>query len=990
MKTFYKCLFVLGALLCATVSQLSAQSFPAGFQATKVADGLNPTEMKFSQDGQYLFITDKNGKVFLVENDVLQTKPLLDISAQVIVDGEKGLTHLALDPDFATNHYVYLFFTLPSARNRINRYTFDAAADTLKDPFTLMTVEKMVGPIHTGGAMNFGSDGMLYVATGESSHPDHAQNFNSQLGKILRMHKDGQIPTDNPFYNQLADSLRYIYARGFRNPYAADIHPVSGRYFVCDVGQNDWEEINDVKAGKNYGWSVVEGLIQPGTTPPDDYVDPLFVYDHNVGCAIVGGVFYAPTNPSYPVQYLDKFFYGDYCNQTIRIMDPETNQSLGVFGSNLKRPVAFAVNPATGIFYYLDRGGLPQQGEEAVDGILWRVEYTGSLEPVIGAQPVTTIGSVGGSASFSVVANGLGLTYEWFKNGNPVPDSDSSSIVFNNLVLADSGAVITVKVVNSFGEVTSQDAILRVTQRQPPVPVISLPAPGATYVANTNMAYSGSATDAVDGNIPANKLTWKIDFHHDTHYHPGLDATAGNVATGTYFIPGNIEVSDTVWYRIYLTAENSLGLKTTIYREVQPEKVTLHVRSMTNGRLAAIPLNMDGTVVAPNVDKPSVKGVARSVTAQATYLLNDTLFTFQGWGNGNTNPTLNIITPNADTTIAAVYEKTAVYAGTGLQADYRTNTDKFINTPTVTRTDAAVDFDWPFPTPPAPGVSPTNFTVQWKGFIQPRSTGEYTFYLRNKQSQSRFIIDGDTIISRWPGGTVEPTQGKMMMVAGQKYPVQLDFWANYSGSPDIQLEWYGPRVFRQVIPASSLYTVESALPVIFTDFTVQPQVNQLQLIWKVDQEQNVKGYAVERMKAGTGVFETIAFINAAGRNQYSYTDAQVSNNTLYQYRIREEDLDGRPTYSPVRAGRLTNTVEFDFTIIPNPTNVNRRVQLVFTQALRQAEIQLLSTDGRVLLTRRAGTGGQTFEVPLTSIPAGTYYLKVVQGRSSVVKKLLIH
>ncbi|WP_276480220.1 PQQ-dependent sugar dehydrogenase [Paraflavitalea pollutisoli] len=989
MKTIYKCLFVLWALLCVGGNQLSAQSFPAGFQATKVADGLNPTEMKFSPDGQYLFITDKNGKVFLVENDVLQTKPLLDISASIIVDGEKGLTHLAIDPDFATNQYVYLYFTLPSARNRINRYTFDAAADTLKDPFTLMSTQAMVGPIHTGGAMNFGADGMLYVATGESSHPDYAQNFNSQLGKVLRMHKDGQIPTDNPFYNVLADSLRYIYARGLRNPYAADVHPVSGRYFICDVGQNDWEEINEIKAGKNYGWSVVEGKIQPGTTPPDEYVDPLFVYNHSVGCAVVGGVFYAPNNPSFPVQYLDKFFYGDYCNQSIRIMDPETNQSLGIFGSNLKRPVAFAVNPTTGIFYYLDRGGLPQTGEEAVDGILWKVEYTGSLAPVIGAQPATTIGSVGGSASFTVVANGLGLTYEWFKGGVAIPNSDTSTLVLNNLVLVDSGAVITVKVVNSFGDVTSQGAILRVTQRQPPTPVISLPAPGSTYVANSTMVYSGSATDAVDGTVPSNKLTWKIDFHHDTHYHPGLDATAGNVATGNYFIPGNIEVSDTVWYRVYLTAENSLGLKSTIYREVYPQKVDLHIRAMTGGRLAAIPLNMDGTITTPNVDKPSVKGVARSVTAQATYLLNDTLFTFQGWGNGNTNPTLNIITPNADTTIVANYEKTAVFSGEGLTGEYRTNNDKFTGVPTVTRIDTAIDFDWPYPTPPAPGVSPTNFTVQWKGYIQPRTSGEYTFYLRNKQSQSRFIIDGDTLISRWPGGTVQPTEGNMMLVAGRKYPVQIDFWANYSGSPDIELEWYGPRVFRQIVPITSLYAVDAALPVIFTDFTVQPQDNKLQLIWKVDQEVNVKGYAVERMQVGTGVFETIAFINAAGRNQYSFTDATAKANTLYQYRIREDDLDGRPTYSAIRSGLLSGSVELDFTIVPNPVNSIRRVQLVFTQALGQAEIQLLSTDGRVLLTKRTGNRSQSFDLPLTGIPAGTYYIKVVHGRSHLVKKLLV-
>lgn len=998
MKNYYKWLFVLLALLCTAGSQLNAQTFPAGFNVIQVARILNPTEMKFSPDGQLLFVTDKTGKVYLVINDVLQEKPILDISAKIVTDGEKGLTHLALDPDFATNHYVYLYYTLPfkganswdppAARNRISRFTF--STDTLINEFTLMTIEKMVGPIHTGGAMNFGSDGKLYVAVGESSHPEYGQNFNSQLGKILRMNKDGSIPHDNPYYNQLADSLRYIYALGFRNPYAADIHPTTGKYLVCDVGQNTWEEINEVRAGKNYGWSTVEGMLQPGTTPPDDYVDPVLVYHHDVGCAIVGGVFYAPTNPSFPAQYLNKFFYGDYCNQKIKVLDPDTYEPLGEFGKNLKRPVAFAVRPDNGEFYYLDRGGQAQEDESNVDGVLWKVKYTGSLVPVIGAHPQTAIAPVNGTASFSVLANGLGLTYTWYKNDTEIPDSDTSTLVLGNLLLADSGALIKVKVTNSFGEVTSNNALLRVTQRLPPAVTIDAPVDGATYVANSTIAYSGTATDAVDGAIPSNKLTWKIDFHHDTHYHPGLDATAGHVATGSYFIPGNIEVSDTVWYRIYLTAENSLGLKTTVYREVQPQKVQLQVRSMTSGRLAAIPLNMDGTITDPNTDKPSVKGVARTITAQATYLLNDTLFTFQGWGNGSTQPTLNIITPNADTTIIANYQKTAVFSGAGLQAEYRTNTDKFTGAPTFTRVDAAIDFSWPQPTAPAPGVSNSNFTVLWQGYIQPRTSGEYTFYLRNKNSQSRLIfVDDKDTLSRWPGGTTLPSEKKKMLVAGRKYKVQIDFWANYGGDADIKLEWYGPRVFRQVIPTTSMYSPLAALPVIFTDFTVRPLDNRFDLNWKVDQEQHVKGYAVERMKAGTGVYETVAFINATGKKQYSFTDAGVQYNTLYQYRIREDDLDGRPTYSGVRAGKLTTSVEFDYTIIPNPVGSVRQVQLVFTKPVGQAAIQLLSPDGKVLFTRRITTSSQNIDVPLTNVPAGTYYIKVVQGHTSLVKKVLV-
>lgn len=985
MKTLYKLLFVAFVLLC-TSGQLTAQSFPAGFQATKVAEGLNPTDMKFSPDGEYLFITNKTGQVHLFEDNALYSTPLLDISANIITNGERGLTHLAIDPDFNTNHYIYLYYTLPSARNRISRFTFDPVAKTLGSEYVLLTLQKMTGDIHTGGAMSFGTDGKLYVATGESSHPEWAQDIYSQLGKVLRMNKDGSVPNDNPYYGVLADTLQYIWAIGFRNPYAADIHPVTGQYFVCDVGQNDWEEINDVKKGKNYGWATVEGPIQPGTTPPDDYVDPALYYSHSEGCAIVGGVFYAPAQPAFPAQYFNKYFYTDYCNQSIKVMNPETYQPEGVFGTNLKRPVACAVKPS-GEFFYLDRGGLPQQGEENVDGILWKVEYTGSLAPVIGADPQTILITAGDSAVFSVLANGLGLSYQWLRNGVDIPNADSASLILKNVPLSDSGTLISCRVTNSFGTATSNAATLRVTSRSNPAPVIDLPVEGATYVAYSNLNFSGHATDAVDGALTADKLTWKIDFHHDTHYHPGLDPTPGNQVTGTYFLPGNIEVSDTVWYRIYLTATNSIGLKSTVYREVYPEKVTLHVKSLTAGRPVAIPLNMDGTIQLPQVDKPSVKGVTRNITAQANYLIADTLFTFASWGNGNTNRSLTFNTPHSDTTITALYNKTATFTGDGLKAEYRANTNQFTGPVTYTRTDPAIDFVWTGE--PAPGVGHQNFTVVWEGYLQPRTTGQYTLYLDNTLSQAVLYINDQEFIDRGNGGATGGTSETINFTAGTKYKIRIEYWANFGATSTISLEWSGPQVFRQTIPTSSMFTSDAALPVIFTDFTVRPRNEQLQLTWKIQDLGNVKGYAVEKRKSGATAFESIAYINTTGSSQYTYTDAAVSPGTLYEYRIRQEDQDGRPTFSPTRLGRLSGQATFDYVIVPNPADVNRRVQLIFTQSIGDAEIFLLSPDGKIVSRRRVTTTGQTIEMPLSGLAAGTYYLKVIQGHNVLVKKLVV-
>lgn len=993
MKTLYKLLLVLVVSLC-SINQLSAQSFPAGFQAIQIATGINSTDMKFSPDGQYLFVTDKGGKVFLVENDVLLTTPILNISGVINTDGERGLTHVAVDPQFATNHYVYLYYTVNAAGNnkfnRVSRFTFNTVSKTLSGETILINLDLMTGSIHVGGALNFGIDGKLYITTGETSNPVFSQSFSSLLGKVLRINKDGTIPTDNPFYNVLTGNYRLIYARGMRNPFSADIHPVTGRYFVGDVGQDTWEEINDIKAGRNYGWSTVEGMIQAGTTPPADYEDPIRVYDHDEGCAIVGAAFYAPAQVAFPQQYINKFFYSDYCNNAIRMIDPDTLANAPViFATGLNRPVTFAVKPS-GEFYYLERSGSPFE-TQTTNGALWKVVYTGSLEPVIGAHPQPQIVTVGDSANFTVVANGLDLSYQWLRGGADIPGANQPLLTLHNLQLSDSGALFSCRVTNDHGTVTSNQAMLKVTTRQPPTPVITLPTEGTTYVANSTLNYSGSATDAVEGPLGVDRLTWKIDFHHDTHFHPGLDPTSG-VAGGSYLIPANIEVSDTVWYRIYLTATNELGLKKTVYREVYPQKVTLHIRSLTAGRSVAIPVNMDGTITPPQVDKPSVKGVIRNITAQATYVLADTLFTFIGWGNGNTNPALTITTPNADTTITAIYEKTATYTGAGLTAEYR-NGDNFNGAAGLVRVDPTVDFSWTGS--PATGFGTDNWTVRWDGYVQPRTSGLYTFYVANKVSYTRLYIENLTTpkINRWPPTQpVEEETYDMVLTAGTKYRVRLEFWANYGNAANpstVSLKWSGPNVLKQIVPMSSMFTLESALPVLFTSFTVKPRDGQLLLNWEVEDLGNVKGYAIERRKAGSAAFETLAFVNTTGSKKYNFTDAAITVNALYEYRIRQEDLDGRNTYSPIRMGRLSGHTNFDYTILPNPVREGKQVQLLFTQSIGKAEVQLVSPGGKLLLQKRVTSSGQTYNLPLTEIPSGAYYIKVIQDDNVVVKKLLI-
>lgn len=982
MNTFYKVVIVVWAMLC-TTTMLHAQIYPPGFQAIRIAQGLNPTDMKFSPGGQYLFIADKRGYVFLVENDALLPDTVLNISIELDVAGERGLTHVAVDPDFAVNHYIYLYYTKAAvATNRIGRFVFDMATKKLTFDNIYLDLEPMVAAIHTGGALNFGKDGKLYVTTGESSHPPYAQAINSLLGKVLRMNKDLSIPTDNPFYGIYSGRYQYIYAMGFRNPFGADVDPKTGRYFINDVGQNIWEEINEVQAGRNYGWSVIEGLLQPGTTPPANYKDPLFTYSHtNDGCAIVGAAFYNPPAIAFPARWEGKYFYGDYCNHYIRTINPTTGQFDTTFASGIGNPVAFAVKPS-GEFYYLDRGGDPYGNESILDGVLWKVVYTGSLAPVIGAQPASVMVSVGSSALFSVQATGPNLTYKWLKNGVIIPGSVAASISFSNVQLADSGAIITAVVSNQHGADTSDAAILRVTTRTGPSVDIVTPAIGDTYIAGQNIAYSGSATDAVDGIIPASRLTWQIDFHHEAHHHPAMDATTGSSA-GIFHVPSAGEVSDTVWLRIYLTAENSAGIKTQVYKDIFPQKVNLVLTTTSPG----IPFNLDGSLQPTPASVLSVKGVVRTITAPATYMNADTLFTFTSWGNGSTNPQLTFATPLTDTAFHANYARTAVFDGTGLTAEYRTATSAFTTPPTVTRVDPVINYEWNGS--PIPGfISSDNYTVRWKGAVMPRTSGLYTFYLTSKHYGGLYINDV-LFIDRLNFQVAEETGKDTVLQAGVKYNIRVDLMSGYGPPFKAGLRWSGPEVVRQLIATSSLFQQQAVLPVVFEDFQVRPQENALQLWWKATDWGHEKSYAVERRKTGSDAYETIASIVPAGSGVYTYADAAVVSNTLYEYRIRQEDEDGQKMYSIVRIGTLSSRTGFDITILPNPVKASRQVKLLMTQPLQKAQVLLVAPDGRSIPIKQLAVTGQTIDMSLSGIAAGTYYIKVIEGDQQVVKKLII-
>lgn len=336
-------------------------TLPNGFAQSRFVGGLtNPTAMAFAPDGR-LFVAEQGGKLRIVKNGRLLSSPFVDLTSITDSTGERGLLGIALDPNFDTNQYVYVYQTLKGTattkpRNRVLRFTANGDRHEAGSGKVIFYLDELEAKNHNGGAMHFGRDGKLYVAVGENGVPNNAQSTANLLGKMLRLNGNGTIPTDNPLYTnpRVMGKNKAIWALGLRNPYSFDVQPGTGKIFINDVGQKAWEEINPGGRGGNYGWPVYEGPESASRYSP-----PLFAYRHGstetTGCAITGGVFYNPQTPSFPSGYVGDYFFADFCSGWIRKLDSATNQATSFKSSSDEHPVDLKVSKE-GDLYFLARG----------------------------------------------------------------------------------------------------------------------------------------------------------------------------------------------------------------------------------------------------------------------------------------------------------------------------------------------------------------------------------------------------------------------------------------------------------------------------------------------------------------------------------------------------------------------------------------------------------------------------------------------------------
>jgi glucose/arabinose dehydrogenase len=267
---------------------------PDGPRVQTVAENLEvPWEIAFLPDGSAL-VTERPGRIRLLERDgKLREEPVAEV--EVSEQGEGGLLGLALDPQFASNGFVYLYFTTPSEM-RLERWRYDDGA--IRREANLIDGTIVAGTVHDSGRIDFGPDGDLYVATGEAGQGELAQDPDSLNGKYLRL---------TPEQYRGGPSRPEIVSLGHRNPQGFDWEPSTGRLISTEHGPsgNDgpqgFDEINEIRPGANYGWPEAYGSDHRGFTAP------LRVYEEAI----------APSGATFVTQPGSRWT-GDYVFATLR------------------------------------------------------------------------------------------------------------------------------------------------------------------------------------------------------------------------------------------------------------------------------------------------------------------------------------------------------------------------------------------------------------------------------------------------------------------------------------------------------------------------------------------------------------------------------------------------------------------------------------------------------------------------------------------------
>jgi glucose/arabinose dehydrogenase/PKD repeat protein len=494
-------------------------------------------------------------------------------------------------------------------------------------------------------------------------------------GAILRVDPaTGAGLPDNPMASSGDPNARRIVAYGLRNPFRITTRPGTNEVWIGDVGWGDWEEIDRLVSptsapADNFGWpcyegdgrqggydaanlSICENLYAAGTGA---VVAPYFRYHHNDlvlpndvcpkgGSSIAGTSFAFSSGGSYPTEYQGALFFADYSRRCIWAIPTGTNglpdiSKRKTFVGGAAQPVDVQIGPG-GDLFYVDLGGT-----------IRRIRYFSQNQPPIA---VATANPTNGPAPLTVAfdgtassdADGDGLTYAWDLDGDGAFD-DATAPTAGFTYTQPGTYTATLRVTDPSG--ASDTASVTISAgNTPPAGVIDTPTTGTTWKVGDVITFSGHATDAQDGTLPASALTWSLVLHHcpsTCHEHP-LQTFAGT-ASGSFVAPDHEYPSH---LELRLTATDSGSLSHTSSVELDPQTVDLTFESSPAGLTLAVGSTSQ---VAP-FTRRAILGSTLSISAPSPQASGGTAYEFVGWSDGGAQT--HTIVANAAASYLASYQ----------------------------------------------------------------------------------------------------------------------------------------------------------------------------------------------------------------------------------------------------------------------------------------------------------------------------------------------
>ncbi|MEX0751064.1 MAG: PQQ-dependent sugar dehydrogenase [Dehalococcoidia bacterium] len=727
-----------------------------GFVEDVVVDNLPafiPTVFEFAPDGR-IFIAYRYDEVKVWDGTTLHNYYTVPDVNDV---QDRGLLGMTLDPDFATNGWVYLAYTHEHNENdpngpktnKVMRVRANTPSGNVANPATREVLlgtfattaadpscDEMSGgervwpenidciPVdhfsHAIGNLRFGPDEMLYVTTGDGasyvtvdSRAVRVQDVTSLAGKILRVNPDtGDGLADNPFWTGDAnDNESKVWAMGLRNAFRFNFQPGTNVIFSGDVGWNDWEEINVINAGDNLGWPCYEGPFeQDGYAAFSECQDlydlgtaelPLHAYEHPPSSAVVGGQFTGVNG--YSAAFQNTYFFGDYARDEISVLKVDASNNMipgsdDVFTSNGAGPVQIEVGPG-GDVYYLALDG----------GEIRRIRFIGDNRPpvaVAGGSP--TSGDAPLTVNFTSAGSGdpdggQAITYDW-----DFGDGATSTLPNPSHEYTDDGDyTATLTVTDPLNLTDSAIVDISVGNNAPTADIVT-PTDGGRYDVGDIIAFSGTGTDPEDGTLSGTGLQWTVLLEHCSEVefincHNHLESQP----TGSGGQIGADDHGDFTFYTITLTVSDSGGLQDSESISITPNRVDLTLTSNRTG----IQITVDGTTQTVPFTRSVPRNSEHTLLAPSPQNPGGGNVYFSAWSgvHGSCTPPIVgcvIITAGATATYNATFvDPTPTATATRTHTATASATRTATVTPSPTRTNTPVPTATNTPVPTATNTS---------------------------------------------------------------------------------------------------------------------------------------------------------------------------------------------------------------------------------------------------------------------------------------------